>query len=431
MRYPTYYLLCLMVWASMTIPRAGTKVGELPVTLPIVIYLLALMSFLIRPLDIIRIRRSAGELYGNLASTSAAAFLFAGLCAISVGLMRGAPAGQMLIETAALIGFVPVFFLIRRHVSSPGSFRTIISIASISLVAACLYGIAQRLFGHYAVLVPGVTMSYSDAQSPDAFALRNNMTAVGLKVVSTFQNGNLFGNYLALLLPIPATLFHQAQGLWKAVNGAFLALVLITLLLTLSRGAIVAGVASLAVLSVLLRGSQALRVLSVLLASIGGLAVYLIGVAERLFAFDPTLAGRTTIYGDLAAVYSSLSPLAFIQIALIGAGMGGAIGLGGLTTISTEGSMLIIGMKMGVLGIIAMLGVICGVLFCAWRWCRPSDSFEGRLGCALAAGLVGASVQLGIDSVMMMPPTSMNFWLVAGLALAACSIVRQQNRETA
>ena len=86
---------------------------------------------------------------------------------------------------------------------------------------------------------------------------------------------------------------------------------------------------------------------------------------------------------------------------------------------------------MGVLGLLPLLAVIVGVFLCAWRWCRPVDSFEAQMGCALAAGIIGCSVQLAIDSVMLMPPTSMNFWTVAALALVACSIARKQARDTA
>lgn len=420
-----------MVWASVTIPRAGTKVGELPVTLPIILYLLLLAFWMLRPLSGVKLRVSSGDLHSDLASRSAVAFALIGLVAVTVGLMRGAPPAQAMVETVALIGFVPVFFLIRRYIRDQHTFQAIITVLSVSLVVTCLYGIAQRAFGHYKVMVPGITMSYADALSPDAFALRNNMTAVGLKVVSTFQNGNLFGNYLALLLPVPAALFHHARGSRKTLHGVVLGLVLVTLLLTLSRGAIVAGMASLVTLGLLLRGALSLRILGLFLASAGGAVVYLIGVTERLFRFDPTLAGRTTIYDHLAGIYTRLSPLTFVQAVFLGAGMGANVGRGLFSTGGTEGSLLIIGMKMGVPGVLALLAVVFGVFLCTWRWCRPSDSFEGRLGCALAAGLVGASVQLAIDSVMMMPPTSMNFWIVAGLALAACSIVRQKELATA
>ncbi len=431
MHHFRYYFLCVAILASMTIPRAGTKVGEIPVTLPILLYLALLGLYCLRPLSSVRISLSSGDTYDDLVAWSAVAFMVFGLVSISVGIMRGAPTTQMLVEAVALLGFVPAFFLIRSHVATPEAFRTIIRLLGVSLAITCVYGVCQRIFGHYLVMVPGITMAYSDAQSPDAFEFKNNMTAVGLKVVSTFQNGNLFGYYLALLLPIPAALFHGARGSRKGLYAVFLGLVLVCLLLTLSRSAIVAGVISLVLLGVLLRRSLALRIVGVLLVGIGGMFVYLLQLGERLLTFDPTLAGRTTIWEQMIASYNSLHPLGLLLAGLVGGGMGGTISSGPFAMYGIESSLLTIGMKMGLIGLLPLLGVVFGVFACAWRWCRPLDSFEAQMGCALAAGVIGSSVQLAIDSVMLMPPTSMNYWLVIGLALIACSIARQQIRNTA
>lgn len=426
-----YHFLCLAILATMTIPRAGTKVGEVPVTLPVLLYLMLLGLYCLRPLSSVRIKLSSGDVYEDLVAWSVVTFVALGLVSVAVGMMRGAAGTQMLVEAVALFGFVPAFLLVRSHIREPQALRTVIWLISVSLVITCLYGVCQRIFGHYRVMIPGITIAYSDAQSPDTFLLKNNMTAVGLKVVSTFQNGNLFGNYLALLLPIPAVLLHRARGSRKGLDALFLGLVLVCLLLTLSRSAIVAGVVSLVLLGVLLRKSLTLRIVSLLLVGIGGAFVYLLQLGERLLTFDPTLAGRTTVYDQMAAVYNSLHSLELLSVVFVGAGMGGDIGRGLSAIGETEGSFLIMGMKMGVIGLIPLLVVIVGVFMCAWRRCRPLDSFEAQMGCALAAGVIGCSVQLAIDSVMLMPPTSMNYWLVIGLALVACSIARQQTGDMA
>lgn len=426
MRQFRYYLLCLTILASMTIPRAGTKFGDVPVTLPILLYLFLLGLFLLRPLSAARVTISSGDRYVDVVTWSAIAFMTLGLVSITIGMMRGALATRMLVEGVALLGFVPAFFVIRSHIRTPAAFATVISLIGISLAVTCVYGVCQRIFGHYRVMIPGITIAYSDALSPDAFSLKNNVTAVGLKVVSTFQNGNLFGYYLALLLPIPATLYHRSRGARKHLHGLFLALVLISLLLTLSRGAIVSGVISLAVLGILLRGSLTLRIVGLLLGGIGGLLVYVLGLGERLLRIDTTLGGRTSLYDQLSVLYGRLHPLDLISAAFLGAGIGGTINRGLFSIRRIEGSLVIVGMTMGLPGVIALVGVIVGVFLCAWRWCRPVDSFEAQMGCALAAGIVGSSAQLAIDSVMFLPPTSMNLWTVAALAIVACSIVRER-----
>ncbi len=274
-------------------------------------------------------------------------------------------------------------------------------------------------------MIPGVTLAYSDAQTPDAFDLKNNLTAVGLKVMSTFQNGNLFGTYLALLLPIPAALFHSARGWRKQFYLLLLGLAMANLLLSLSRGAIVAGMVSLGVLSLILHRATALRIVALLLVAVGGVLVYALQLGERLLVFDPTLAGRIPMYQVLASVYDSLDPLSFCLAATVGIGMGSSIGPAIDRLQIVDSSLMAIAMKMGLVGLLSLGTFIYAVFGFAWHRCRASQSLEGSIGCALAAGVVGASVQFAIDGVIMLPPTAMNFWMVAGLALAAGSIARE------
>ncbi|MGB9588025.1 MAG: hypothetical protein ACPL7O_07585, partial [Armatimonadota bacterium] len=284
----------------------------------------------------------------------------------------------------------------------------------------------QRLFGHYKTMIPGITIAYSDAMVPDAFDLKNNLTAVGLKVVSTFQNGNLLGNFLALTLPLPALLFHRAIGIRKILYLCVLALVMSVLLLSLSRSAIVAGIVSLGILCLMLRRAVGLWVILGMLVVIGGSLVYVFQLNERLLTLDLSLAGRTVMWQDLAAIYEDLTPAYFILAAIFGLGMGATVGPPALACRQTESSLLVIGMKTGVIGILLWTVCFFGIFICVLRWSTKARSLEGQVGCALVAGLLGASLQLAIDSVMMMPPTAMNLWLVAGLALVSARIAREQ-----
>ena len=88
--------------------------------------------------------------------------------------------------------------------------------ALISAGAAALYGLLQH-FG----LDPLVPATFY----PD-------------RVVSTFENPNYFGNYVAILLPVGIALFLRAEN-WRILLGAYILLGLIYagLLVAGSRGA--------------------------------------------------------------------------------------------------------------------------------------------------------------------------------------------------
>jgi len=419
-------LLLLTIFLSMCIPRSGTKIRDIPVTLPILLYLLILLLSFLRPYRLVTLNvagMSAGE---RLAISGALAFMIVSFVAVAVGAIRGAMIQDILVETASILGFVPVFLLVIAYVRDGGTLRKVVKLMVVAVAIVSIYGVCQRLFGHYNTMIPGITIAYSDAMVPDAFDLKNNLTAVGLKVVSTFQNGNLFGNFLALTLPLPALLFHRARGLRKLLYLCLLALVMSVLLLSLSRSAIVAGIVSLGILCLILRRAVGLWVILGVLVVIGGSLVYVFQLTERLLTLDLSLAGRTVMWQDLAAIYEDLTPARFILAAIFGLGMGATVGPPALACRQTESSLLVIGMKTGVIGILLWTVSFFGIFICVLRWSTKARSLEGQVGCALVAGLLGASLQLAIDSVMMMPPTAMNLWLVAGLALVSARIAREQ-----
>lgn len=410
----------------MCIPRSGTKIGDVPVTLPILLYLLTLLLSFLYPGRLVIWNVSGMSAGEQLAVGGALTFMIMSSVAVAVGAIRGATIQDMLVETASILGFVPAFLLVIAYITDGNTLRKVVKLMVSAVAIVSVYGVCQRVFGHYKTMIPGVTIAYSDALVPDAFDLKNNLTAVGLKVVSTFQNGNLFGNFLALALPLPALLFHRAKGICRLLYLCLLALVISVLLLSLSRSAIVAGIVSLGILCLILRRAVGLWVILGLLVIIGGALVYVLQLSERLLTLDLSLAGRTVMWQDLAAIYESLTPAKFVLATLLGIGMGATVGPPALACRQTESSLLVIGMKTGVIGIFLWVMSFVGILVCVLRWSAKARSLEGQVGCALVAGLLGASVQLAIDSVMMMPPTAMNLWLVAGLALVSARISREQ-----
>lgn len=76
-----------------------------------------------------------------------------------------------------------------------------INILSYAFWILTLYGISQKIFGDYNVVIPGLTANYSEALQPNFLAGKHNMVwALNyLKLTSTYQNGNLFGvNYIII-----------------------------------------------------------------------------------------------------------------------------------------------------------------------------------------------------------------------------------------
>lgn len=72
----------------------------------------------------------------------------------------------------------------------------------VSTIAVCFYGLLQKFFGHYRVMIPGITISYADSLIPNVFSFKSNSWGSLLKITSTFQNGNIFGTFLTMVTPI-------------------------------------------------------------------------------------------------------------------------------------------------------------------------------------------------------------------------------------
>ncbi len=418
------WLLYATIFASMTIPRSGTKLGGVPVTAPTLLYLVLLMVWASWSMWRARLDVRGKQFHEQLAVYGVVGFAAVGVVSCAVGLVTSAEPKLWFAEVSALLGFLPLFFLVRTHVRTVDDLQTVIRLVVVALLLVCLYGLAQKVFGHYRVMIPGVTISYADAQQADVFESKYNMTPIGLKVTSTFQNGNLFGSFLALIAPLCVAL-ASVSGLRKRFYYLMLfGLATVALMLTLSRGAVLAGLVSLFALVWMLRPLTIPVFVASGFGALGGVLLYVMQLGERLFNFDPTGAGRIPAYGKLALLYTDLSPGMFALTALFGAGMGGTVGSFSNSIFQVDSSLLIILMKTGILGLLMFLAAVYGVVRCVGVRDGSRITPERAVACGLAAGMIGSVTQYALDSVFMLPPTAMNFWIVAGLAVAANSISR-------
>lgn len=427
------WLLYVTIFASMTIPRSGTKVGGMPITAPTLLYLALLMVWASSCLWRAKLDIRGKQFHEQLAVYSVVGLAAAGVVSCCVGLVTSVEPKLWFAEVSALLGFLPLFFLVRTHVRTADDLRTVTKLVITALLLVCVYALAQRIFGHYRVMIPGITISYADAQQADVFESKNNMTAIGLKVTSTFQNGNLFGSFLALIAPLCVALASVSRQRKRVLYLLLFGLATLVLMLTLSRGAVLAGLVSLCALVWMLRPLKTPVLVASGFGVLGGGLLYVMQLGERLLNFDPTGAGRVPAYANLALMYADLSPGMFALTALFGAGMGGTIGPVSNSISQVDSSLLIILMKMGILGLLMFLFAVYGVVRCVGVRDGLPITPERAVACGLAAGIIGSMTQFALDSVLMLPPTAMNFWIVAGLAVAANTVSRAPSagQETA
>jgi hypothetical protein len=415
---PTFLLVCITMLAGMTIPRSGTKIGDVPITVPFLLYMLMLIY---RPMRSMSFKLRQRSLHEDLAVYGILGYFVVGLFSICIGILKSWATRSILIEASALVGFVPFFFLVRESIRTPQALRAMVRIVICAVALVSMYGIVQRVFGAYNVMVPGVTICYADAQIPNVFASKSNVTILGLKLVSTFQNGNLYGNFLTLTLPLCMAMAMVAKGRRRWIYGAVFLLASANLMMTLSRGAILSGIVGIWLVVLMLPITRTSFAITVTFPILAGLLLRILSLGERLLAFDPTAAGRIPAYEQLLRIYSDLPAAALVSTLSVGTGMGGIVGSLGSGMPSVESSLGIILMKMGLPGLFSFLLGIYGVTRLAVRRRSPLTE-ENAIACGLAAGIIGACLHFTIDSIIMYPPTAMNFWAAAALAVAASTI---------
>lgn len=180
----------------------------------------------------------------------------------------------------ALLAFWLVYYPLSEDLSSDWVGK----LAAAALVAVVGYGLLQRVFGEFHVMVPGLTVNLTDALNIHSqadyqkflFSKHNYLYGLGsYKMTSTYQNGNVLGVNLLLFSWIGIGYFFQKKEWWgKAAAGLLLVMLAVGVLWTGSATAYLGFLASLAFLALYflvrqMAKSSSRRGLWVLLGGIG------------------------------------------------------------------------------------------------------------------------------------------------------------------
>lgn len=123
---------------------------------------------------------------------------------------------------AIYLVFMLFYFVVINTARTKKQLFSALTVFAVSGVIVCLYGIAQYVFGWDASAAWIDDEMFSD---------------IKMRVYSTLENPNVLGEYILLVLPICAALMWQKpKTLSKLVFAVFTGVLLVTLILTFSRG---------------------------------------------------------------------------------------------------------------------------------------------------------------------------------------------------
>ena len=121
-----------------------------------------------------------------------------------------------------MIAFVLSYFVVINTIENEKQFKFILYIFSIAAVITAFYGLYQYMFGDL----------YSQA-----WLDKEMFEDIKMRVYSTFENPNVYGEYLILAIPIIAGLLWTEKGIFKKLFWlGSLVVTMLALALTFSRG---------------------------------------------------------------------------------------------------------------------------------------------------------------------------------------------------
>ena len=190
----------IFMFLNFVLPKAGTKIYEIPVYISV---LLSVLFFL--PFTFYLTVRHFREKDERSSLIYYASFLFFFLFGLIIQ-------GHFEFTADVLNSYCPYFialssvFLIftAKYIEIKPSHIKLVILCSFYLLT--IYGFVQKIFGDFNTVIPGITYNYSDAikLNPqlglDIWGKSNYVIPLHyLKLSSTYQNGNLFGvNYIMI-----------------------------------------------------------------------------------------------------------------------------------------------------------------------------------------------------------------------------------------
>lgn len=386
------------VFVSQAFPKAGRYVHAIPVDLGVILSVFLLLRW---ALTAVLSRRYPHTLPRGPYLTLTWAWLVWMVAEFLMGIAHGARFGGMVVEGAAL-GAAPLVGLWIASLPDDLLDR-VLMLSRVALLFVVCFAIVQGILHGHHTTISGLTAEAGGGATSGYANIygRNNATAVGVKAVATYQNGNLLGGYLALAAPLILLIERRT---WRLIG---LGLTLTATALTLSRGAWISTAAALGAAGVFSRRDR-----WVLWGLIGAVPVALLShsLIKRAGHSLSTLSGRTQQYQLLWRSMTHHFGWLTVVSWLTGWGLAGGPAVpGGGRLVSLDSSILWLFLCSGLVGVVLYFGMLGSAI---------DQGRQTRVGRLLIAGLLGTLLFQSIDGQLFYVPTAWNFWMFAGMAVA-------------
>ena len=320
-------------------------------------------------------------------------------------------------ELMRLASYICFYYVIADWIQTPQDTRTVLKVLMASTIAVALFGLYQVMIGGYSTLY--------DVLYPIQEEIRQIPPWEG-RITSFLEHYNGLAGYLNLVMPFCLVFARRgADRELRTLSRWCLALASVALLLTQSRGGLLAFVAMLMVSAYMLAPDRKTRMrrLAVLLVAC------LLAVAVAGFFFqrlgeidDYTAVSRLAIWGGAFTVFAR-SPVVGAGFGNLRPLMGGLLGLPEGWMGDAHNLYLELLAESGLLGFMAFALLIVCALHAAKKCVRQSQGdFERLIDIAVFAAVCGVLVHGTVDYLFhTTPQVAALFFLVLGILRAQAS----------
>ena len=396
-----YKFFLLVIFINIVIPKCGIKIAGIPITLGTVLYAILLLKLL--P-ELLKIKFNG---YAKVFAIAVLYFILRSVLSLCLG--WGFSDFVTYISCLAIYPFIGI--LVPFIVKTKEQILGVQKIITVGVIIIVVYAFLQFIFGIEKVCIPGITVNFSDYKEWGAqwYLQKYNGYGDGAKIVSTYQNGNVFGVSLIVLSSFSYAYLRKEKSF--RIQILFLMLVSIVCLLTLSRTVWFGLAIMLFVVYIKTPAKTHNGVIAkVLLLLIGFVTVVVVCyISENLYYRIASLfsievfqlGGRTPIVIDFINSVKD-NPL-FYPVSVIG-----VQSIVEYSSLMFEISYITVFTLYGILGVVLFLFMLLYPIKVIRR-CggRIFDYFPIVVFCFMAL----------LDGCMWLPPTSFNLFLIIGLLM--------------
>jgi putative inorganic carbon (HCO3(-)) transporter len=333
---------------------------------------------------------------------------------------------EMLLVSFSIVGYFLLNLAMNTFITNVHRARNVATFLLLGVVIVSLLGVVQFVTGKTFFQATGREELYKwDVESPDQVH--------HYRVLGTAKNPSAFASHFVVAIPLLLSGLLASPG-WRSRSlfALMLALTSVTLILTFSRGGLIAAGAGMGIVlwNFMFRGTRQTRRRVFLFLTVFGICVYLFWPSQVTYYLLPV----ANLGEDVAAQERELLVRAeigmFIDHPILGVGFGNHATLaekyGASAPWGPHNIILGILSELGIVGFIPFSLILIQTLRLSLRSLRKTKDVETR---ALLAGLLGAFVGLHFLGLTHMNYVNIEMWLVTFLLVTVSQVAREEQRR--